>query len=182
MPPVALIGIGDSPSLKNSLPNNATNGTTRYVPEPSPIPHQDPKTTPRSGCRVSQCAATIFRRRGTSRTLSDRAPPGSSLQSIRPGSEGGRRRASSVVTHPPASSYDHAARATLERRRRTRRPELRDQSSSGAVSSLPPIIRGVTARGSGAVSSRLDCSVTLRSTSFCPMGRKRRSKDPTATL
>ena len=32
-PPVALIGIDDYPSPKSSPPNNATNGTTPYVPE-----------------------------------------------------------------------------------------------------------------------------------------------------
>ena len=79
-----------------------------------------------SGCGVSQCAGTTFRQRRTSRTLSDRAPSGSAFRSIRPGSGGGRRRASSVVTHLPASTIDHADRATLGRRRRTRRPGLMD--------------------------------------------------------
>jgi len=50
---------------------------------------------------------------------------GRAIRCISSGSDGGRRRTSSVVTTFPASSNDHAARATLGRRRRPRRPGVR---------------------------------------------------------
>ena len=58
----------------------------------------------------------------TFRTMSYRALHGDGVVSNSSRSPGGRRRTGSVVTDIPASTNDHAARATLGRQRRARRP------------------------------------------------------------
>jgi len=56
-------------------------------------------------------------------------PRGEAIRCICSRSEGGRRRTSSVVADlPRIHRSDHAARATLGRRRRPRRPELRESA------------------------------------------------------
>ena len=95
-------------------------------PEPRPQPHQETrKGTLRRGARyVRKCAGSTCRPREALRTITLPGSLGKRLEVISPGYEVGRRRASSAVAAPSIHHpSDRAARATLGRRRRTRRPE-----------------------------------------------------------
>ena len=87
------------------------------------------RKTPQTGtCRVRICAGKISRQRFAPRTNGDRALHGEDAVRISSHSERGRRsrgqRGRRPSNQPP---NDHADRATLGRRRRPRRPSMRDE-------------------------------------------------------
>jgi len=104
------------------------------------------------------------------------------------GSEGGRRRASSVVTDFPASSNDHAARATLGRQGRPRRPGYRETVTvavSVAVSETVPVAVSetvpVAVAVSVAVSETVPVAVTATGHAGNPLHRECRVRDCAGT-
>jgi len=88
-------------------------------------------------CRVRICAGMLSRQPGASRTNGDRALRGESAGRISSGSLVGRR-SHEQRGHNPSNQLpnDHAARATLGRQRRLRRPGLMDRYWYGAKNRL----------------------------------------------
>ena len=76
---------------------------------------------------------------------------GSAIRFGSSGSEGGCRRASSVVTHFPVSSNDHAARATLGRQGRPRRPGLKETESVAVTVTVAMTVTMVAVGGPAAL-------------------------------
>ena len=89
----------------------------------------------RAGCQVRRCAGPSRASRPAARCAQCRTGHSTERAAVTasPGAEGGRRRAVSGVTVFPVSLDDHADGATLGRRRRTRRPGLKESGSTAAT-------------------------------------------------
>ena len=111
-----------------------------------------------------------------------RAPSGGTSRDNSPGNEAGRRRPSSVVTHFPASTYDRAARATLGRRRRTRRPGMKSHPPERHASSRTrDSSRHLTDGQAGCPppqSSQMTSNPRSGSAARATLGRRRRTRRP----
>ena len=109
-------------------------------------------------------------------------PRGGTIRCICPGSEGGRRRASSVVADlPRIHRSDHAARATLGRRGRPRRPEHPGTvtASETVAATAPEYVETTLHRGvPGTALCRYDLPAAKRTAHKADAGQPPRRDDP----
>jgi len=116
---------------------NATAATeTVAVVEPKALP-EHANNAPTRMCRVRNCAGAALRQRSALRTITLPGTPREARSwTALPAQREAAARASSVVANFPAPLIDHAARATLGRRRRPRRPGFRETGVGTGAAAL----------------------------------------------